>query len=327
MTSAPSVVSWLLDSDPSLRWRVERDLLHEPESVWRATRARVATEGLGARLLSVQGDDGQWEGGAYFPAGFIDSPEAEQPGQPWTATTWALKDLRDAGLDAAVLAGTAAKLEANSRWEYDDLPYWGGEIDVCINAFTLGTGAWLGVDVSQLARWFPEHQLADGGWNCEAEEGRSTRASFHSTLNALRGMLAYERYTGDTSLRESRHRGEGYLLRRRLLYRASTGEPVASFVTEFLYPHRYRYSALTALDHFREAALVDGAAPDPRLADAVDVVRAAQRDDGTWIQQGVLEGRTWMTVDAPEGEPSRWVTFLALRALAWWDAAASPRVR
>jgi hypothetical protein len=111
-----TVMDWLIASDPSLRWQVERDLLRAPSSVWEATRSSVATEGFRARLLAVQDADGQWDGGAFFPAGYFGSPEADRPGQPWTATTWALKDLREWGLDAAVLAGTAEKLAVHSRW-------------------------------------------------------------------------------------------------------------------------------------------------------------------------------------------------------------------
>ena len=48
------------------------------------------------------------------------------------------------------------------------------------------------------------------------------------------------------------------------MYRASTGEVVDHFVTHFMYPNRHVYSALAALDHFREASQLDGTAPDPR---------------------------------------------------------------
>jgi hypothetical protein len=317
-----SLLDWLLDSDPTLRWQVERDLARVASEVWMATRARIATEGFGAKLLAKQDADGQWAGGSFFPAGFLDSPEVEQPGQPWTATTWVLKDLREWGLDAAVLAGTAELIGANSRWDYDSLPYWGGEIDVCINSYTLASGAWLGADVSQLKEWFLGHRLADGGWNCEAEEGNSTRSSFHSTLNAVRGILRYEQTTGDVDLRAARHGAEEYLLERRVMYRASTGELVGDFVTRFVYPNRYRYSALAALDHFRESALFEGAAPDPRLAEAIEAVRACRQPDGTWLQTTPLTGRTWFEVDAPEGEPSKWLTLIGARVLDWWDAGA-----
>lgn len=324
MTTDAKVLAWLLDSDPALRWQVERDLAGAAPEVWNATRERVAREGWGAQLLAKQDVDGQWAGGSYFPAGFFDSEERHAPGQPWTATTWSLKDLREWGVDASVLGDTAERIAANSRWDYDDLPYWGGEVDVCINSFTLASGAWLGADVSALRDWFVGHQLTDGGWNCEAEEGDSTRSSFHSTLNALRGMLAYEQFTGDTSLRETRRRGEEYLLSRRLLHRASTGEKVGDFVDTFLYPNRWKYSALAALDYFRDASLLDGTAADPRLADAVEVVHAKRQLDGTWLQDDVLPGRRWFEDDVPAGEPSKWLTLIAARVLQWWDAAAHP---
>ncbi|MET1004170.1 MAG: squalene cyclase [Propionibacteriaceae bacterium] len=254
-----SLVDWMLDSDPALRWQVERDLVGVPQEVWSATRARVATEGFGARLLAVQDPDGQWAGGAYFPAAVAgqDPGTSEDKGQPWTATTWTLNALREWGLDAAVLTDTGDRLAANSRWEYDDLPYWGGEVDCCINGYTLANGAWLGVDVSELATWFVDHQLADGGWNCEWVEG-STRSSFHSTLNSLRGLLSYETTTGGSdALRTARKAGETYLLERRLLYHLSTGELVGPWATRLIYPFRWVYSAVNALDYFRAAALHD----------------------------------------------------------------------
>jgi hypothetical protein len=329
MTTDPRVLDWLLDSDPAVRWQVERDIVGAPPRAWEATRARVATEGFGARLLAEQDQDGQWAGGSFFPAGFFGSMESLEQGQPWTATTWVLKDLREWGVDATVLDGTAENLAANSRWDYNDLPYWDGEVDVCINSYTLATGAWLGADVSGLAAWFPAHRLADGGWNCAAEDveqsrdGKtpSTRSSFHSTLNAVRGLLSYERTTGDASVRDARHGGEEYLLERRLLYRASTGEIVGDFVDHFVYPDRHRYSALTALDHFRDAALHDGTPPDPRLSEAIELVRAARQPDGTWLQGPPLPGRTWFAVDAPEGQPSRWLTLIGTRVLDWWENA------
>ncbi|UNK69821.1 squalene cyclase [Microbacterium sp. H1-D42] len=315
---------WLRESDPALRWQVERDLLGLPENTWQATRALVETEGVGAAILARQDADGQWAGGAYFPSREFDGAGAsarDWDAQPWIATTWALKDLRDLGLDAAALSGTAEKLAANCVWEFEDRPYWGGEIDVCINGFTLATGAWLGADVSAIAAWFPEHRLADGGWNCEAEEGDSVRSSFHSTLNAVVEMLAYETLTGDGALRAARHAGEEYLLERRLLRRLSTGELVAPWVTDFIAPSRWQYSALAALDHFRRVAEFEGTEPDPRLAEAVESVRAARQPDGTWLQGDSLPGAVWIDIDVLPGEPSKWLTLIGARVLDWWDAA------
>jgi hypothetical protein len=313
------VIDWLLDSDPALRWQVERDLADASPDVWTTTRGRVATEGFGARLLALQEPTGQWAGGAFFPAGF-EFEAMETEGQPWTATTWTLNSLREWGLDPEVLrARNTVALLADARWEYDDLPYWGGEVDCCINAWTLANGVWLDAPVAALADWFVEHRMADGGWNCEWVEG-STRSSFHSTLNALKGLLAFDVATGGTTeTRAARRAGEEYLLARNLFRRLTTGDPVAPWVTRFRYPQRWAYSVLNAADYFRAAAAFDGTPPDPRMADAMALIRAARRPDGTWLQGPPLSGRVWFDVDAPEGQPSKWLTLFGTRVLDWWD--------
>lgn len=317
MTNDPALTAWMLDTDPTLRWQVERHL-GLPD--WEQTRARIATEGFGARLLALQDPDGRWAGGAYFPADMDwDNPNpADEDGQPYTATTWALNTLREWGLEASALQGTAEKLDRNARWEYNDLPYWGGEVDCCINAFTLSNGAWLGGDVSSLPQWFRDHQMQDGGWNCMWEEDGSTRSSFISTLNSLKGLLYWERAVRDTSMQESRRTAEEYLLVRRALYRLSTGEMVAPWVDKLAYPFRWFYNALNVLDYFRE---IDR--PDPRLADAVQMVRSQRQPDGTWLQARRHPGRVWFEVDVPAGEPSPWLTFYATRVLDWWRSSTA----
>ena len=318
------VVEWLLDADTALRWQVERDLAHAPSAVWEATRERIATEGFGARLLALQDPDGQWAGGAYFPGGFdFDGPEAQGEGQPWTATTWTLNSLREWGLDAAVLRRrrTAELLAANSRWEYDDSPYWGGEVDCCINAYTLANGAWLGADVSGLLAEILRLRMPDAGWNCEWVSG-ATVSSFHSTLNTVKGLLYHDTVTGGTDeTREARRAGEEYLLQRHLYRRRSTGEPVAPWALDLAYPFRWRYSVLNAAEHFRQASLLDGTPPDPRMRDAMELIRDARQPNGTWLQGGRIPGRVWFEVDVPAGEPSKWLTLYATRVLEWWDAS------
>ena len=316
MTTTP-VIEWLLDSDPTLRWQVERDLLGAPEEVWRQTRSRIAVEGDGAALLARQDPDGQWAGGAFFPAEMTEEPPPNE--QPYTATTWTLTSLREWGLDAGALAGTGELLRQNCRWEYDDLPYWDGEVDVCINAMTLANGAWLGVDMSALAAWFPSHVLPDGGWNCEWVEG-SVRSSFHSTINAVRGLLAYEQLTGDRSVRDARRSGEEYLLTRRLRYRLETGERVGPWADLVVHPYRAPFTLLKAVDYVTEASVWDDTPPDPRAAEAVERLRSARQDDGRWLQGWRFGGETWISHDVEPGEPSKWVTFLAQRALDRWDA-------
>lgn len=315
------LIDWLLDSDPVLRWQVQRDLQGTPEDVWRTTRARVSAEGFGARLLAHQDADGQWAGGAYFPGDFDwHNPHPDDVGgQPWIATTWSLNSLREWGVDAAALDGTAELLDTNARWEYDNLPYWGGEVDCCINGYTIANGAWLGAEVEGILDWFAEHRMSDGGWDCEWENG-STRSSFHSTLNALSGILAFEQLTGRPT-KELRRPAEEYLLERGLFKRKATGEPVADWVFEFTYPVRWRYSVLKAGEYFRNATQLDSESPDDRMSEAIQGIRDLQQPDGTWLQARRDAGRVWFDVDVEPGRASKWITMSALRVLDWWDAA------
>jgi hypothetical protein len=313
------VIDWLLDSDPSVRWQVMRDLLGVSESEWRPERAKVETDGWGARLLSYEDEDGQWAGGAFAPSDF-DFSEPQEVGQPWTATTFSLSQLREFGLDpSSDRAKRAVELiGANSRWEHDGQPYWEGEVEECINGRVVADGAYFGVDVSPVVDRLVSERLDDGGWNCERANG-SVRSSFATTINVLEGLLEYERSTGGTSeSRDARKSGEEFLLQRKLFRRLSTGEPADEQYLSFLHPNRWHYDVLRALDYFRSAGALTSAAADPRLGEAVDHVRSRRREDGTWSLDWILCGRVWFDVDDGVGMPSRWVTLRAMRVLTWW---------
>jgi hypothetical protein len=320
MTDSGLIIDWLLDSDPSIRWQVMRDLLDAPESEWRIERARVETEGWGARLLSCQDEDGQWSGGAFFPRDF-DPREFHERGQPWTATSFSLSQLREFGLDPSSdrARRTVELIGANSRWDEGGQPYWEGEVEECINGRTVADGAYFGVDVSPIVERLTGERQGDGGWNCERANG-SARSSFASTINVLEGLLEYERSTGGTpQSREARRSGEEYLLQRDLFRRLGTGEPADERFLQLLHPNRWRYDVLRALDYFRSSAMLTGADPDPRLSEAIDHVRSRRSEDGTWPLDWNLRGRVWFEVNDGPGKPSRWVTLRVLRVLRWWE--------
>jgi hypothetical protein len=115
--------------------------------------------------------------------------------------------------------------------------------------------------------------------------------------------------------------GEEYLLRRYLYKRLSTGEPVAPWVSRLAYPFRWFYSVLNAAEYFREASLFEKRAPDPRIGEAIEQIRAARTPDGTWVQARRHPGGVWFEVDVDAGEPSKWLTHSATRVLEWWDGS------
>lgn len=269
-----SEIDWLLAGDPAIRWQVMRDLLDAPPADVAAERARVGHEGWGAQLLAREDADGLWDGGACFPSGY----RGEEAGQPWTATMHTLQTLLLLGLDPASDSArrSIALVSENGRWEHDGQRFFDGEVEPCINGRTIETGAYFGVDVSAIVTRVLGERLDDGGWNCEAENA-SVRSSFDTTINVLDGLLEFECATGGSDeVREARRSGEEYLLERGLLRRLSTGEVVDPAYLRFAFPYYWHYDVLRALDHFRGS----GAAPDPRMAEAVELVRADRTDAG-----------------------------------------------
>lgn len=311
-----TVLDWLLDSDPSIRWQALRDLADAPAEVVAAERARVAVEGWGARLLTLQAEDGQWEGGALFPAQSLNWREEDQ-GQPWTATEPTLTLLRVFGIepDADKVRGAVAQVRDHCRWEHDGQPFFAGEVEPCINGRTVALGVFFGQDVEEIVARLLGEQLEDGGWNCEAEYG-SVRSAFDTTINVLEGLLAHERATGGSAdTIAARRRGEAYLLERRLLRRKSTGEIVNPAWLHFSFPTRWHYDVLRVLDYFRDV----GDRPDTRLDEAIELLRSKRQADGRWLLENTHRGKVHFALEDGDGQPSRWNTLRALRVLRWHE--------
>lgn len=323
MPGTEQATDWLLQLDPALRWQVMRDLLDAPEPAWRSERAKVETEGWGARLLSHQDEDGQWAGGSFVPRGF-DWSEWRMAGQPWTATSFVLTQLRDFGLDPSSNRAqrTVELVGRNCRWDEGGQPFWDGEVEECINGRTLADGAYFGADVTWIADRLLGEVQPDGGWNCARSEG-SVRSSFASTINVLEGLLEYEIATGGSeAVRSARRSGEEFLLERGLFRRLATGEVADPAFLMPLYPHRWRYDILRALDYFRKASQTFGTPPDPRLGEAAAILRSKKGDKGHWLVGWQTPGRVWFHMDGGIGSPSPWITLKALRVLRWWDEQA-----
>jgi len=311
-----SVIQWLLASDPSIRWQAMRDLLGAPAEEVAAERARVATEGVGARLLALQAADGSWAGAAW--------------NHGWNSTMHVLSLLRELGLDPASDAARRAVGLVRDRvtwrgwdwdgtwrgWEFEGTPFFVGEVEPCINGQVAASGAYFGQDVQRIVDRLLGEQLPDGGWNCEAANG-STRSSFNTTICVLEALLEYE-LAGQSSaaLTGARLRGQEYLLERHLLRRRTTGEVVDLSWTRFSFPTWWHYDVLRGLEYLRRA----GATPDERVAEAIELVESKRDGDGRWPLESQHPGTMAVELDEGEGRPSRWNTLRALRVLDWYSA-------
>jgi hypothetical protein len=304
-----TVIDWLLDSDPSIRWQVVRDLTHEQADVIAAERSRVATEGWGARLLALQAPDGQWGGRPWS--------------HDWTDTFHVLELLRRLGLDpgSADAQRAVGLVREHITWRdpefetpWADNRFFDGEVEPCINGNVVATGSYFGQDVGGLVDGLLGEQLPDGGWNCEVENG-ATVSSFGTTINVLEGLLEHERAIGGAAgVRAARRRGEAYLLERGLFRRKTTGEVIDPGWLRFSFPTWYFYDVLRGLEHLRSAEVT----PDERVVEAIRIVEGHRDPDGRWLLQDVHAGEVHFQMEDGEGRPSRWNTLRAMRVLHWF---------
>jgi hypothetical protein len=301
-----TAIDWLLDGDPSIRWQALADLADAPADRVAAARADVARTGLGAQILARQTPGGAWDSG--------------EDGPDW-ATLRALLWLRAMGLDPASPEAHIAldRVRATVVWQgapgdaWSGRPLFAGEVEPCINGRVVAVGAYFGEDVQVVVDRLVGEQMADGGWNCEQENG-SRRGSFGTTINVLEGLAEHARAAGDEpAVNEAIRRGHEYLLARRLFRRASTGEVADAAFTTLGFPSGWHYDILRCLDHLRAA----GARPDGRTAEAVAIVASKRDGDGRWPLEVVHESEPPLDPTERPGEASRWITLKALRVLRW----------
>lgn len=303
-SSNDPVIDWLLDADPSIRWQVMRDLTDTPAEIVAAERSLVASEGWGPQLLDRQRPDGHWGDGIATPL--------------WWSNLYTLLFLRDLGLDpTSARARTAIdRIRGHVTWGpgFGDSPFFEGEVEPCINGRVVALGAYFGERSDRLVDRLLSEQLADGGWNCEAERG-SVRSSFHTTICVLEGLLAFEQAFGATpSVTDARQRAQEYLLERRLLRRLSTGDIIEPTWTRFAFPTLWHYDVLRALDYLRAA----GVQPDARVEEAVATVLERRQGGGRWLLDARHRNTLHEELAGIVGAPNRWITLRALRVLDWY---------
>jgi hypothetical protein len=319
-TSGPRtdrVIQWLQDGDPAIRWQALRDLVGAAERTVEQERRKVERDGWGARLLARQDPKGTWAGRQASDGGLY-SPK-------WTSTTYTMLLLRDFGLPAnnrqarkACTLLLEGGLQRDGGINYGTWAQWTGQSETCVTGMVLSILSHFEYDdrrLETIVSYLLEQQMPDGGWNCQRPLG-ATHASVHTTISVLEGLRLYElcRRRNVREVRAAQRRGREFLLVHRLFRSHRTGEIIKPIFLRFAFPPRWHYDILRALDYFQAV----NAPRDPRLAEAIDIVRGGQREDGRWSLQHSYKGKTYFELERL-GAPSRWNTLRALRVLRWWD--------
>ena len=303
ITVNTSLLAWLLEGDPAIRYQVYRDLLDEEKP---DIQQRIIHEGWGARYLAKRNPDKHWGKGFYQPK--------------WISSHYTLLDLRNlcAPRDTPMIRATIRFIVTNEKGRDGGINPSGtiNQSDVCINGMFLHYAAWFetaGEDLESVINFILSQQLPDGGFNCRYNRSGARHSSLHSTLCILEGIQTYLQNAYDyrsAELKTVVSQSEAFILAHQLFRSDRTGDIIDQRMLRLSYPSRWKYDILRALDYFQSA----GTGYDPRMEDALRVLIKKRRKDHTWPLQAKHPGLSHFEMEAP-GQPSRWNTLRALRVL------------
>jgi Prenyltransferase and squalene oxidase repeat len=305
---------WLLEgTDPSVRYRVLRELLDRPEDDPDvvSARAEIGTTGWAASLLGLQFPDGRWS----TPG----STARELYVPKYIATNWRLLVLADLGLTRthpSVARGAQLLLDAEGVPEGG---LGGTSSEVCFtgNCVRMFRQFGYGDDprVRASTEWLLATQKKDGGWHCSKKSNTGTLDCWE----ALAAFATFPRTARSPELQRSIERGAEFYLERALVQEGPF--PYAPW-SRTHYPVHYYYDVLVGLDVLSRL----GYGNDPRLGPALNWLLERRNRDGSWNLDALhpdlppdekyqVETPYYPFVLEPPGRPSRWVTLTALTVL------------
>lgn len=313
MTLPPRLGRWLLapEADPSVRYRVLREILDRPEDDSEVIEARnqIGRKGWAARMLREQHPGGQWST-AQTTARDLYVPK-------YVATNWRLIVLSDLGVSGTHPRIVRAVDLLLRRWSGARGALGGSDSEACITGNVvrfLSRFEHRGVPrFKRSVEWLLRRQKPEGGWHCFPS--RTGTLDAWEPLAAFATIPPAERPAAMTRAIE---RGTEFYLARGLLHEGKT--PYAPWF-RLHYPVHYYYDILVGLDMLTALGYGD----DRRIRPALDRLEAMRNRDGSWNMDALhpdsedpdyqLRGPFYpLGLEAP-GRPSRWITATALAVL------------
>jgi len=300
------IIDWLEDSDPVIRFRLHRDILHSDQETLNKIRASISTEGWGKTFLDQRGENKHW-GGAYY-----------QP--KWMSTHYTLLTLRmmhyplgDPRISESI------ELIFDENYGID-----GGIVhkvgyptsDVCINGMFLNIAAYFKAPEKKLESmidYLLSTQLKDGGFNCQYLRKKTHHSSVHTTLSVCEGYWEYEKngytYRCDEVIKQRKEAEEFLLIHK--LYKSDKDDSIIN--QNFLsmhWPYHWHYDVMRALEYFSKSKHPY----DPRMKEALDWLRSKAKD-GLWPLSPHYSGKTFFTMERVS-QKSKINTLRAMNILA-----------
>jgi hypothetical protein len=295
------LIEWLLEGDISIQYQVYRDLLSTERQ---DLRKRIATEGWGAQFLSYRKKEGHWGQRFYQPK--------------WISTHYTVLDLKNLAISPTIEQIRQSIFQVIRTLKGPD----GGiypigadkKSDVCLNGMFLNYATYFLIEEDELRSivdFLLSEHMRDGGFNCNSNTKGAVHSSLHTTISVAEGILEYEkndyRYRlGE--LQEAAEKSREFILQHRLFRSDRTEKVIDKKMLMLSYPSRWKYDILRGLDYFQFTEVKY----DPRMKDALDVLKKKRRTDKTWPVQAKHPGKTHFDMEKTGG-PSRWNTLRALR--------------
>ncbi len=342
-----AVSQWLLEeNEPSSRYFALTELMGKSshDRSVRDAKDRIGKEGWAAKIFAKQKENTFWENkeSGYVPK--------------FTSTAWVIPVLADLGV------ACEDKRFANAVEHFLDLHNveTGGfalrprtqkpfEPHICNTGNMVRALAKAGYAkderVVKAMSWLLSKQLSDSAWNCSPP---GKHGSFMATVEPMWALAEMIKYEPREEWKKAATDSAEFMLKHKV-YQSDRDDSVILF--DFLkihYPTHYCYDFLHGLRVLSEL----GVPRDPRMEDALRLLRAKQLVDGRWPLEAVYRG--WRqshpmhgmeTVSRPEerelvtegwgkdqtlqleeaGKPSKWVTLQALLVMKRLGLLETPK--
>jgi hypothetical protein len=282
------IIDWLEDSDPVIRFRLHRDLLHSDPFIVNQIRESIATQGWGKAFMDHRNDDKHWGQAYYLPK--------------YTSTHYTLLSLRmihypvgDPRIEETIDMILTQNI-GNGGGITHSIKYPTSE--VCITGMFLNVACYFKAPMEKLQSlidYLIKTQLSDGGFNCRYAHKKTHHSSVHTTLSVCEGLWEYEKngYTYRLDeVRQKRKEGEEFLLGHKLFKSDKTDSIINESFLTMPWPYHWCYDVMRALEYF-----VKSNHPyDPRMQEAIDWLKSKETQ-GIWPMNPKRNGQYFFTME------------------------------
>ncbi|MFC2012091.1 nitrogen fixation protein NifH [Chloroflexota bacterium] len=320
-------IDWLLEpEDIGVSYLALRYLVDADGRELEAARKQAHTEGPIAQVLAKMNQEGYWEkpGAGYLPK--------------YTSTVWSIILLAQLGASVEMderLATACSYLMENSLTEHGQFSVYGrpSETADCLQGNMLYSLLDIGYEDPRLDgafEWMARTVTGEGiapmgdkttpvryyAGKCGPNFACGSNNKLPCAWGGVKVMLAFAKLPEDKKtdlIKRAIDAGVDFFFSKdpaEADYPCGWNDKPSGNWWKFGFPVFY----VTDILQLVEALVLLGYGKDPRLANALKIIRDKQDENGHWSMEYSYTGKTWLDF-GPKKQPNKWVTCRALRVL------------